>query len=105
MYCLHNLGQFMKGSRFSCLRLRELYPVVLKALYPYPRAFFSLQYEQYWRVEETPDYAKTKAFRVLCSFKTSYFCRYKEKNEAMLSLARLFDAVTAKRGRFKTVLV
>ena len=33
----------------------------------------------------------------------SYFCRYKEKNEAMLSLARLFDAVTAKRGLFKTV--
>ncbi len=33
----------------------------------------------------------------------SYFCRYKEKNEAMLSLARLFDAVAAKRGRFKTV--
>ncbi|MDD7470446.1 MAG: hypothetical protein PUK72_05050, partial [Oscillospiraceae bacterium] len=62
-----------------------------------------MQYEQYWRVEETPDYLKTKAFRVLCSFKTSYFCRYKEKNEAMLSRARLFDAVTAKRGRFKTV--
>ncbi len=33
----------------------------------------------------------------------SYFCRYKEKNEATLSLARLFDAVTAKRGLFKTV--
>lgn len=31
--------------------------------------------------------------------------RYKEKSEAILSLARLFDAVTAKRGLFKTVLV
>ena len=77
----------------------------LKPLFSASSGVFLLAIRKYCCVEETPDYAKTKTFRVLRSFKMSYFCRYKEKNEEMLSLARLFDAVTAKRGLFKTVLV
>ena len=75
----------------------------LKALFsPYSGAFL-LAIRKYCTAWETLDYAKTKAFRVLCSFKTSYFCRYKEKTKQCCRLARLFDAVTAKRGHFKTV--
>ena len=86
------------------LSIRGSNPVAQKVLFSVSSGVFLLAIRKYCYVEETPDYAKTKAFWVLRSFKMSYFCRYKEKNEAMLSLARLFDAVTAKRGRFKTVL-
>ena len=88
----------------SCLSIRESNPVALKALFSVSSGVFLLAIQKYWRVEETPDYLKTKAFRVLRSFKMSYFCRYKEKTKQCFRLARLFDAVTAKRGLFKTVL-
>ena len=85
------------------LSIRGSNPVAQKVLFSVSSGVFLLAIRKYYCVEETPDYAKTKAFWVLRSFKMPYFCRYKEKNEAMLSLARLFDAVTAKRGLFKTV--
>ena len=88
---------------YVSLSIRGSNSVALKALFSVSSGVFLLVIRKYCCVEETPDYAKTKAFWVLRSFKMSYFCRYKEKNEAMLSLARLFDAVTAKRGLFKTV--
>ena len=95
---------FKTVPRLTLLSIRESNSVALKVLFSVSSGVFLLAIRKYYCVEETPDYAKTKAFWVLRSFKMSYFCRYKEKNEAMLSLARLFDAVTAKRGLFKTVL-
>ena len=86
------------------ISIRESTPVALKALFSPSSGVFLLAIQKYWRVEETPDYLKTKAFRVLRSFKMSYFCRYKKKTKQCFRLARLFDAVTAKRGLFKTVL-
>ena len=78
--------------------------VAQKVLFSVSSGVFLLAIRKYWRVEETPDYAKTKAFWVLRSFKMQYFCRYKEKTKQCCRIARLFDAVTAKRGLFKTVL-
>ncbi len=91
------------GHRVN-ISIRESNPVALKALFSPSSGVFLLAIQKYWRVEETPDYLKTKAFRVLRSFKMSYFCRYKKKTKQCFRLARLFDAVTAKRGLFKTVL-
>ena len=76
--------------RIQLLSIRGSNPVALKALFSVSSGVFLLAIQKYWRVEETPDYLKTKAFRVLRSFKMSYFCRYKEKNEAMLSPCEAF---------------
>ena len=75
---------------YHSLSIRGSNPVALKALFSVSSGVFLLAIQKYWRVEETPDYLKTKAFRVLRSFKMSYFCRYKEKNEAMLSPCEAF---------------
>ena len=83
------IGVFV-GFNMEWVRLRESNPVALKALFSPYSGVFLLAIRKYWRVEETPDYAKTKAFWVLRSFKMSYFCRYKEKNEAMLSHCKAF---------------
>ena len=72
------------------LSIRGSNPVALKGLFFVSSGVFLLAIQKYWRVEETPYYLKTKAFRVLRSFKMSYFCRYKEKNEAMLSPCEAF---------------
>ena len=74
----------------SCLSIRESNPVALKALFSVSSGVFLLVIRKYYCVEETPDFWETKAFRVLRSFKMSYFCRYKEKNEAMLSPCEAF---------------
>ena len=74
----------------TVIGIRGLNRHALKTLFSASSGVFLLAIRKYCCVEETPDYAKTKAFRVLCSFKTSYFCRYKEKNEAMLSHCKAF---------------
>ena len=48
---------------------------------------------------------KTKAFRVLAVLKCNVFVGTRKKTKQCFRLARLFDAVAAKRGRFKTVSV
>ena len=98
------LREFQTVKSRIFLSRRGSNSVAQKVLFSVSSGVFLLVIRKYYCVEETPDYAKTKASPVLRSFKMSYFCRYKEKNETMLSLARLFDAVTAKRGLFKTVL-
>ena len=72
------------------ISIRGSNSVALKALFSVSSGVFLLVIRKYCCVEETPDYAKTKAFWVLRSFKMSYFCRYKEKNEAMLSPCEAF---------------
>ena len=98
------LREFQTVKSRIFLSIRGSNSVAQKVLFSVSSGVFLLVIRKYYCVEETPDFWETKASPVLRSFKMSYFCRYKEKNETMLSLARLFDAVTAKRGLFKTVL-
>ena len=79
-----------RKERKEKLGIRESNRHALKALFSASSGVFILAIRKYCCVEETPDYAKTKAFWVLRSFKMSYFCRYKEKNEAMLSPCEAF---------------
>ena len=97
------LREFQTVKSRIFLSIRGSNSVAQKVLFSVSSGVFLLVIRKYCCVEETPDYAKTKASPVLRSFKMSYFCRYKEKTKQCCRLARLFDAVTAKRGHFKTV--
>ena len=81
---------FAAVFRIYNVGIRALNRHALKTLFSASSGVFLLAIRKYCCVEETPDYVKTKAFRVLRSFKMSYFCRYKEKNEAMLSPCEAF---------------
>ena len=81
--------------------IKEPNPAALKALFPASSCVFLLAIRKYCCVEETPDYAKTKAFLVLRSFKMPCFCGVRKKVSQCGGIARLFDAVTAKKGVLK----
>ena len=84
------LREFRTAKIHLFLSIRGSNSVAQKVLFSVSSGVFLLVIRKYYCVEETPDYAKTKAFWVLRSFKMSYFCRYKEKNEAMLSHCKAF---------------
>ena len=90
---------------WKILGIRESNRHALKALFSASSGVFLLAIRKYWRVEETPDYAKTKAFWVLAVLKCHIFVGTRKKTKQCCRIARLFDAVTAKKGHFKTVSV
>ena len=87
---------------WKILGIRESDRHAQKALFSQSSGIFLLAIRKYWRARETPDYAKTKAFWVLAVLKCHIFVGTRKKTKQCCRLARLFDAVTAKKGHFKT---
>ncbi|MDO4397522.1 MAG: hypothetical protein Q4C21_03835, partial [Oscillospiraceae bacterium] len=67
--------------------------------------FFSLQYESIAVSKKHPIMQKLKLLGCFAVLKRHIFVGTRKKTKQCCRIARLFDAVTAKRGLFKTVLV